>query len=44
MAYESLQYKQHTQIDTTRDTYARTLITSIKSDDSHHPGYGEKQV
>ena len=39
MAYESLQYKKHTKIDTIRDTYARTITTSTKSDDSHHRGY-----
>ena len=39
MAYESLQYKKHTKIDTIRDTYAKTVTTSRKSDGSHHRGY-----
>ena len=37
MAYESLQYKKHIKIDTIRDSYARTVTSSTKSDDSHFP-------
>ena len=45
MAYKSLQYKEHTKIDTIRDTYARIVTTISKSDDSHHRGFGgETQI
>ena len=36
MAYESLQYKKHIKIDTIRDSYARTVTSSTKSDDRHY--------